>query len=78
MIQTVVTYGIVALAVAWLVWTLLLPASLRERLRRGHDGAAKRASDCGDGCAACDGCPSAEPPPKHHKANTASDQDHVT
>ena len=67
MVQTVVAYAIVAVAVAWLVWTLFLPASLRERLR---GGTPKKAPDCGDGCAACDGCPTAAPTPKQHKGDT--------
>lgn len=76
MIQTVVAYCIVAVAVAWLAWTLFLPASLRNRLR-GGGRKEPTASDCSDGCATCAGCPTTEPPLKHHsKDNT--DREPVT
>jgi hypothetical protein len=59
MIQAVITYFIVALAAAWLVWTLFLPEVLRRKLR---PVAARGPSDCADGCAGCSGCPPATPP----------------
>ena len=66
MTQTIVTYCIVAIAAAWLVWTLFIPASLRNRLRGGRT--SPKAPDCSDGCAACSGCPTGDAPVKHHHA----------
>jgi hypothetical protein len=35
MIQALVTYPIVALAAAWVLWSMVLPVRLRAALRRG-------------------------------------------
>lgn len=45
MIQTVTAYVIVAGAVAWLVWRMVLPATLRKRMRARVMG-----KDCGGDC----------------------------
>lgn len=48
----VLVIPIVAAAFAWVVWTLLLPAAARDRLRRlaGRPAAPSR------GCGGCSGC----------------------
>ncbi len=45
MIQTVAVYVIVAGAAAWVVWRMILPATIRARLRARVSG-----KDCGDDC----------------------------
>ncbi|EKF76007.1 hypothetical protein A11A3_00895 [Alcanivorax hongdengensis A-11-3] len=53
--QQLITYLIVALSAAWLVWHLFLPAALRQRLRPGKPVAQGCGSggcnDCATGCA---------------------------
>lgn len=45
MIQSIAAYVIVAGAAAWLVWRMVLPATLRNRMRARVTG-----KDCGDDC----------------------------
>lgn len=45
MTQTVAAYVIVAGAAAWIVWRMVLPVSLRTRLRMRVTG-----KGCGDDC----------------------------
>lgn len=45
MIQTIAVYVIFAVAAAWLVWRMVLPAALRNRMRVRVTG-----KDCGDDC----------------------------
>jgi hypothetical protein len=44
-IQTIAAYAIVAAAAGWLVWRMLLPATVRGRLKARLGG-----KDCGDDC----------------------------
>jgi len=44
---------IVAAAFAWVVWTLLLPAAARDRLRRLAGRPAAPSKGCGGGCSGC-------------------------
>ena len=61
MIQALVTYLIVALAAAWVLWSMILPVRLRAALRRRLGlrtlvcGMLDRAGGCG-GCD-CQDCP---------------------
>lgn len=68
--QTLLVAAIVAAAFAWVVWSLLLPAATRNRLRRLAGRPAAPASGCGGGGGggACSGCcgGSDEPPRAHH------------
>ena len=45
MIQTIAAYAIVAAAALWLVWRMLLPATVKSRLKARLGG-----KDCGDDC----------------------------
>ncbi len=45
MIQTIAAYAIVAAAAAWLVWRMLLPATVKGRLKARLGG-----KNCGDDC----------------------------
>lgn len=65
MLQALIAYVLVALAGAWVLWNLVLPASLRLRLRparaRRGDGLAGGCAD--GGCANCaSGCSSPDQP----------------
>lgn len=55
MVQTVIVYAIVACATLWVVWRVLLPASLRNAVRRriAPHSAGASASGCHDGCSTC-------------------------
>lgn len=53
MIQAILAYCIVAVAAAWLVWTLFLPGSLKGRLRPAARARPGLPGDCGS----CAGCP---------------------
>lgn len=57
MMESLIVGLIVAAAFAWVAWTILLPASLRNRLRRlaGRPVPAQ-AGGCG-GCCGCDAAP---------------------
>lgn len=60
MIQTLLTYPIVALAAAWLLWSIILPAHTRGTLqRRLGFNAPGCATGGGSACAGCGeaGCP---------------------
>ena len=49
MIETIVTYVIVASAALWVTWAVVLPARLRQRVATAlHLRSAKK--DCGDNC----------------------------
>ena len=50
--QSLAAYLIVALAGAWVAWRVLLPGSLRARLRRAVKG--PKSAGCGDGCGCSD------------------------
>lgn len=58
MIQAIFTYCIVAVAAAWLVWTLFLPDSLKGRLRPAA-GAGHAGPGAAGECRTCPGCPPA-------------------
>ncbi|WP_434621806.1 hypothetical protein [Azospirillum sp. B2RO_4] len=55
MMESILVGTIVAAAFAWVAWTILLPASLRNRLRRlaGRPVPPQGAGGCG-GCCGCD------------------------
>jgi hypothetical protein len=60
MIQALLTYLIVALAAAWVLWSIVLPVRLRSALRRGLGlrapvcGLSGEGAGCGeDGCRGC-------------------------
>ena len=62
MLQALITYTIVALAALWVLWHIILPASVRQRLRPAR--LRRREESCGDdGCAGCNGCGSSNPQP---------------
>jgi len=65
MIQALVTYPIVALAAAWVLWSMILPARTRVGLRRmvGLGTLACAALGPPRACGACDGsgCPLVTP-----------------
>ncbi len=49
MTQTLLAYGATAIAAAWVVWSVLLPRSVKQKLRgRGKAPAGK--GGCGDDC----------------------------
>lgn len=55
MLQTVLTYILVAAALLWVGWSVLLPGVARRRLRQAFAGgrlgtAGRPAGGCGDGC----------------------------
>lgn len=51
MIETVVTYLIVASAALWVVWSVVLPSQWRQAVGRTlHIGRKKAAGDCGSNC----------------------------
>ena len=55
MMESLVVGLIVAAAFAWVAWTILLPASLRNRLRRlAGRPVPSQAGGCGGGCCGCD------------------------
>ena len=58
MIQTLLAYGATAIAAAWVAWSVLLPRSLKQRLRgRGKATAGKAGAGkggCGDDCGCAD------------------------
>lgn len=56
MMESILVGLIVAAAFAWVAWTILLPASLRNRLRRltGRPVPSQTAGGCGGGCCGCD------------------------
>ena len=45
MIQTIAAYAILALAIGWLVWRMVLPAPMKGRLKARMGG-----KNCGDDC----------------------------
>lgn len=55
MMESLIIGLIVAAAFVWVAWTILLPAGLRNRLRRltGRP-VPSRAAGCGGGCCGCD------------------------
>jgi hypothetical protein len=59
MIQTLLAYLIVALAAAWVLWSIILPARTREILRRrvglGTPACGALGGVCGEG--GCGDCP---------------------
>jgi len=51
MIETVVTYLIVAAAALWVVWSVLLPTQWRQAVGRTLKlNRKKTVGDCGDNC----------------------------
>lgn len=48
MTQTLLAYGATAVAAVWVVWSVILPRSLKQRLRGGAK--TKSAKACGDDC----------------------------
>lgn len=62
MMESLVVGLIVALAFAWVAWTILLPAAARDRLRRlvGLPVPSSPTGGCGGGCC---GCAAAGPKP---------------
>lgn len=55
-LDAVLTYAIVAVATLFVLWRVVLPASLRARLKRaaGSDCATRApAGGCAGGCAGC-------------------------
>jgi hypothetical protein len=50
MIETVVTYLIVASAALWVLWTVVLPAPWRQAVGRTLRLNRKKSADCGDNC----------------------------
>lgn len=55
MMESLIVGLIVAAAFAWVTWTILLPASLRNRLRRlAGRPVPSQAGGCGGGCCGCD------------------------
>ena len=55
MTQTLLAYGATAVAAAWVAWSVLLPRSLKQRLRgRGRVAAGKAKGGCGDDCGCAD------------------------
>ncbi|AWK88786.1 hypothetical protein [Azospirillum thermophilum] len=67
MLQTVIVAVIVAGAFAWVVWTLALPRTARNRLRRlAGLGEAREPGGCpgaGSGCSGCCGGGGSAPTP---------------
>jgi hypothetical protein len=61
MIQALLAYLIVAVATAWIFWSMILPVRLRAALRRrlGLQTAVCRMQSRAGGCRGCDrsGCP---------------------
>ena len=51
MTQTLLAYGAVLLAGAWVVWSVLLPRSLKQKLRAG--GKPKGKAGCGSPDCGC-------------------------
>lgn len=49
MMQTIITYLAVAAAAVWVAWSMLLPKSLKRRLKAKRSVPAGKA-DCGDDC----------------------------
>ena len=62
MLEVLLVGLIVALAFAWVAWTILLPAAARDRLRRlaGRPAAPAPRGGCSGGCC---GCAAAGPKP---------------
>ncbi|WP_372395631.1 hypothetical protein ABMY26_10455 [Azospirillum sp. HJ39] len=54
MAESIIVGLAVAAAFAWVVWTILLPAAARDRLRRLAGRPAPPAKNCG-GCCGCGG-----------------------
>ncbi|MFP5512194.1 MAG: hypothetical protein ACLGJC_03790 [Alphaproteobacteria bacterium] len=56
MMEKLIVGLIVALAFAWVAWTILLPPAARDRLRRlaGRPAPASPAGGCGGGCCGCE------------------------
>ncbi|AWB06501.1 hypothetical protein A6A40_15515 (plasmid) [Azospirillum humicireducens] len=72
MMETLVVGLIVALAFAWVAWTILLPSAARDRLRRlaGRTAPPSPAGGCGGGCC---GCTAAGPnTARHHGGSCGS------
>jgi hypothetical protein len=57
-LQNILVGLIVVAAFAWVAWTILLPASLRDRLRRL---AGRPVPSQAGGCGGCCGCDAAGP-----------------
>jgi ABC-type uncharacterized transport system permease subunit len=55
MTQTLLAYGATAIAAVWVVWSVLLPRSLKQKLRGGDKAALPKgkagcgSDDCGCG-----------------------------
>lgn len=64
MLQALITYALVALAGTWVLWNVVLPASLRRRLRPAVTRPAEPTAGCTQGgCADCvSGCGSVDQP----------------
>lgn len=64
---------IVALAFAWVAWTILLPAQARDRLRRlaGRPAPPSPVGGCGGGCC---GCAAAGPKPARRHGGSCGSQ----
>lgn len=62
MLQALITYTIVALAALWVLWHIILPASVRQRLRPAR--LRRQGESCSDdGCSGCSGCGSSDQQP---------------
>ncbi|WP_152599546.1 hypothetical protein [Hoeflea sp. BAL378] len=56
MIDAIITYSLVASAALYVVWKLLLPASVKRWIGHGRPGpcpAGSRSSQCPSGCSGC-------------------------
>ncbi len=61
MLQALITYTIVALAALWVLWNIILPTSIRQRLRPAR--LRRQQENCSDdGCSGCNGCGSSSAP----------------
>lgn len=54
MLQTAIVYAVVAVAAAWTLWRVVLPASARTAILKAMGREVKEAGGCG-GCSCGDG-----------------------